>query len=203
MQKRCRDISSLTQTLFFIANYYNCFIDKETSFTVYSVMKYTRNLLLKSMHMDWYICQSKEKTLHGATDIVLDFYDGDPDVLGRCTFLFHPIAQNENKFKSCKFVIGPVKHPMISGQPLPLPAHLVPHTQPPPLALPSCIPVCPGGTGPGAPQQPTSVGPSYPIIPAPPGIPEAPIGPWVAAPASRCFFVSSRSAICLICTCYP
>lgn len=163
-------------------------------------MKYTRNLMLQSMHKDWYICQSEEKTLHGGSDIILDFYDGDPDVLGRCTFLFHPISQNENKFKQCKLGIGPVKRPMISGQPLPHPAHLVPHTPSPPPALPSCIPVCSQGAGPGEPGQPASVGPSSPVIPAPPGISEVPIGPWVTAPASRCFFAFfaiTRHTVCL------
>ena len=128
-------------------------------------MMYTRNLLLQSMHIDWYICQSDAKTLHGVTDIVLDFYDGDPDVLGRCTFLFHPIAQNENKYKMCKYVLGPIKHPMISGQPLPFPPHLMPKTPPPPPPFPSCIPVCPAGTvpsvgAPEAPVEPSAAGPS-------------------------------------------
>lgn len=137
-------------------------------------MMYTRNLLLQSMHTDWYICQSEKKTLHGATDIVLDFYDGDPDVLGRCTFLFHPIAQNENKYKMCKYVLGPVKHPMISGQPLPHPPHLMPHAPPPPPAFPSCIPVCPVGTGAGAQEKPPSV-----------GAPEVPMEPSVAGPSKQ------------------
>lgn len=133
-------------------------------------MMYTRNLLLQSMHIDWYICQSEAKTLHGVTDIVLDFYDGDPDVLGRCTFLFHPIAQNENKYKMCKYVLGPIKHPMISGQPLPHPPHLMPKTPPPPPAFPSCIPVCPAETVPA--ETVPSVGP-----------PEAPVEPSAAGPS--------------------
>lgn len=131
-------------------------------------MMYTRNLLLQSMHSDWYICQSEKKTLHGVTDIVLDFYDGDPDVLGRCTFLFHPIAQNENKYKMCKYVLGPIKHPMISGQPLPHPPHLMPPpTPPPPPAFPSCIPVCPAGTEAGAQEQPPSIGAPEPSVAGP------------------------------------
>ena len=143
-------------------------------------MMYTRNLLLQSMHLDWYICQSEKKYLHRATDIVLDFYDGDPDVLGRCTFIFHPIAQNENKYRMCKYVLGPVKHPMISGQPLPHPPHLMPHTPPPPPAFPSCIPVCPAGTGAGAQEQPPSV-----------GAPEVPMEPPVAGSSKQtlCYFL--------------
>ena len=147
-------------------------------------MMYTRNLLLQSMHMDWYICQSKKKSLHDVTDIVLDFYDGDPDVLGRCTFLFHPIAQSDNKYKMCKYVLGPVKHPMISGQPLPHPPHLMPQTPPPPPAFPSCIPVCPAGTGAGALEQPPSV-----------GAPEVPVEPSVAGPSM--FPLSSKTKIML------
>ena len=132
-------------------------------------MRFTRNFLLQSMHVDWYICQSKMKNLHTTTDVMLDFYNGEPDVLQRCTFLFHPIAQTENKLRMCKNVVGPVKNPIISGQPLPHPPHLVlPAPQPYP-ALPSCIPVCPAGTVGGAPGLPTSVGPSSPI-PSLPGI---------------------------------
>ena len=133
-------------------------------------MKYTSNLLLHSFHKDWHICQRKL----GDLDIILDYYDGDPDVLPRCTFIFRPTAQNENRFRWCTNVVGPVNKPFISGQPLPHPPHLVSHTTPQPPALPSCIPVCPAGTWGGAPEQPTSVGPSTPIIPSPP---EVSLGP--------------------------
>jgi len=120
--------------------------DKESSFYVFNVMKFSRSFLLKSMHKDWYICQSRKTKLHGSTDVQLDFYNGDPDVLERCTFSFEPIAQYEDKYKNCKNVAGPVTHPSISGQPLQHPAHLVPETPPSALTQPSCIPVCPAGT---------------------------------------------------------
>lgn len=128
-------------------------------------MKFARNYLLKSMHKDWYICQDKSKSIHINTDLKLDFYNGDPDVLNRCTFLFHPIPQTDNKYKMCKNVVGPMKHPSISGQPLPHPPHLVPKTQPPAIALPSCIPVCPAGTTSGGSGQTasTSLG-SSPLV---------------------------------------
>ena len=114
---------------------------------MYSVMKISRNLMLQSMHKDWYVCQSKTKVKE-KTDIKLDFYNGKPDVLNRCTFMFHPIAQNEDKYRMCKNVLGPVKHPEIVGQPLPHPPHLVPQKPNPPTALPACIPICAvGSTG--------------------------------------------------------
>lgn len=94
------------------------------------------------MHKDWYICESEKRVLHG-TELALDFYNGEPDVLDRCTFLAHPIPQNDNKLKNCKDVIGPVKAAEINGQPLPHPPHLVPKIPPSPAALPTCIPVCP------------------------------------------------------------
>ena len=114
---------------------------------MYSVMKISRNLMLQSMHKDWYVCQWKTKVKE-KTDIKLDFYNGKPDVLNRCTFMFHPIAQNEDKYRMCKNVLGPVKHPEIVGQPLPHPPHLVPQKPNPPTALPACIPICAvGSTG--------------------------------------------------------
>lgn len=118
------------------------FADKDSSFRIYSVMRYNRNFLFNSMHKDWYICESGQRKLH-ATKLALDFYNGDQDVLDRCTFLAHPIPQNDDKLKNCKNVLGPVEHPAINGQPLPNPPHLVSKTPPPPHALPSCIPVCP------------------------------------------------------------
>ena len=87
-------------------------------------------------------------TVHDSTNIQLDFYNGDPDVLERCTFSFEPIPQYDNKYKNCKNVVGPVKHRAISGQPLPHPPHLLPETPPPAPYWPSCIPVCkPGDLG--------------------------------------------------------
>ena len=142
-------------------------------------MKFTRNLMLQSMHQDWFICEKKSGSIHRASEIRLDFYDGDPDVLDRCTFIFHPIAQNENKYRMCKNVLGPVAHPYISGQPLPHPPHLVSKTPPPP-ALPSCIPLCPAGTAGGASVQPANFGPSSPNIPPSSG------SPSLAAAKSRC-----------------
>ena len=137
-------------------SYKSCFrfADKDSSFYIYSVMRYNRNFLFNSMHKDWYICESQKRKLH-RTALALDFYNGEPDVLDRCTFLAHPIPQNDNKLKNCKNVLGPVQHPEINGQPLPHPPHLVPKTPPPPPALPSCIPVCPA-TGP-VPSTPTGV----------------------------------------------
>lgn len=122
--------------------YYCLLTDKESTFLLYNVMKFSRSFLLKSMHPDWYICQSRHATLHGSTNIQLDFYNGDPDVLERCAFSFEPIPQYDNKYKNCKNVVGPVKHQAISGQPLPHPAHLLPETPPLPRYWPSCIPVC-------------------------------------------------------------
>ena len=129
------------------------FTDKDSSFHIYSVMRYNRNFLFNSMHKDWYICESVRRKLH-ATELALDFYNGEPDVLDRCTFLAHPIPQNDDKLKNCKNVLGPVQHPEINGQPLPHPPHLVPKTPPPPPALPACIPVCPAsGPAPSTPAE--------------------------------------------------
>ena len=123
------------------------FLDKDSSFNIYAVMYYARGLLFNSMHKDWYICESKKPDRHGP-ELVLDFYNGDPDVLTRCSFIIQPLQQNEDKLQNCKNVIGPVEHPAINGQPLPHPPHLVPHTPPPPFVLPACIPTCSaGGTG--------------------------------------------------------
>ena len=161
------------------------FTDKESTFTAISVMKFARNYLLSSMHKDWYICQDKKKSIHINPDLKLDFYNGDPDVLNRCTFLFHPIPQTDNKYKMCKNVVGPVAHPSISGQPLPHPPHLVPKTQPAALTLPSCIPVCPAGTKSGASGQTTSLGSSSPVIPSTPESLGAHSKPLIGA-KSRC-----------------
>ena len=119
-------------------------------------MKFGRNFLFKSMHKDWYICQNRERDVHGSTGIVLDFYNGEPDVLERCTFLFQPIPQSSDKQMNCRNVIGPVVHPSITGLPRPSPPHLVPYPPPPVPALPSCIPVCPASTMSG--QQTTARG---------------------------------------------
>ena len=108
-------------------------------------MKFSRSFLLKSMHGDWYICQSRKKRLHGPTDVELDFYNGEPNVLERCTFSFEPIPQYHNKYKNCRNVAGPVKHRFITGQPLPQSPDLVPKTAPSAPAQPSCIPVCTTG----------------------------------------------------------
>ncbi|XP_022790178.1 uncharacterized protein LOC111329682 isoform X1 [Stylophora pistillata] len=144
--------------------------DKEGTFRAFSVMRYTRNLMLQSMHRDWYICEKKAKSIHLASELKLDFYNGDPDVLIRCTFVFHPIAQNENKYRMCQRVEGPVVHPEISGQPLPHPPHLVSNA-PPSSSLPSCIPVCPAGQAGGASAGPGNFGPSIPSPPTSPGSP--------------------------------
>lgn len=134
-------------------------------------MKYSTNFLLKSMHNDWYICQGKEKGLHGSTHIKLDFYNGDPDVLERCTFSFMPISQYDNKYKNCRNVAGPVEHPAIAGQPLPHPPHLVAEEPSPPVpAQPTCIPVCSttesGGGVQGLKEASGSSVPSFPLEPS-------------------------------------
>lgn len=138
-------------------------------------MRYNRNFLFNSMHKDWYICESEKRVSHG-TELALDFYNGEPDVLDRCTFLAHPIPQNDNKLKNCKNVIGPVEHPAIQGQPLPHPPHLVPKTPPPPPALPSCIPVCPATESAG-----TSIPTGGSVVPESPTIPSIRKSP-------KCFF---------------
>ena len=144
------------------------FSDKDSSFYIYSVMKYTRNLLFSSMHKDWYICQSAKKNVLG-TEVNLDFYNGEPDVLDRCSFVVQPIQENDNKLMNCKNVVGPVEHPEINGQPLPHPPHLVPDTTPPPPALPVCIPVCPAGTTGETPGEQPNAGTSALTIPTSPG----------------------------------
>lgn len=178
------------------------FTDKESTFTAISVMKFARNYLLKSTHKDWYICQAKKKSIHLNTDLMLDFYNGDPDVLNRCTFLFHPIPQTDNKYKMCKNVVGPVKHPSISGQPLPHPPHLVSKTQPPALALPSCIPVCPAGTTSGASGQTTSLGSSSHVIPTKPGSPGGHFKPSSIRSKSRCLFLFLKVSKLRLFLCY-
>lgn len=140
--------------------------DKDSSFHVYNVMKFSRSFLLSSMHKDWYICEArKTSNLHDSTNVQLDFYNGDPDVLERCTFSFQPIPQYYDKFMNCKNVIGPVIHTSISGQPLPHPPHLVPETPPSAFAQPSCIPICPAGTVKGR-QREQSMVPRFPVEPS-------------------------------------
>ena len=145
-------------------------IDRDSSFYVYSVMLFTRNMLFGSIsHDDWYICQSKARHDKSETEVIIDFYNGDEKVLVRCTFLLHPIPPTDNKYKNCKQVAGPVEQPFISGQPLPHPPHLVPHYTPPPPVLPACLPVCPVRPSEEIPGLPPTVGPQVPLIPAPAG----------------------------------
>lgn len=108
-------------------------------------MKYFRNFLFHSMHDDWYICESDHHTTNVRTvrqkiKIIVDFYNGDPDVLDRCTFLLHPLPQNEDKFMHCKGAIGPDLPKMINGQTPPQLSALVPSAQA--HELPVCIPTC-------------------------------------------------------------
>lgn len=146
------------------------FSDKDSSFNVFAVMKNTQNLLFSSMHKDWCICESEKPDKHGP-EVVLDFYNGDPDVLTRCSFAVQPLQPNVNKLKNCRNVIGPVEHPAIEGQPLPHPPHLVPNTPPSPSALPECIPVCPAGTqAAGTPVGRASAGTSALTIPSSPWV---------------------------------
>ena len=105
-------------------------------------MRYSQNFLFRSTHEDWYICQSPKKKEFG-TSIILDYYNGEPDVLDRCTFVLSPIFKNP--LQHCKDALGPVKEPQINGQPLPHPSGLIQHTPAPPFVLPSCMPVCPSG----------------------------------------------------------
>lgn len=136
-------------------------------------MRYTRNFLFNSMHKDWYICQSDDKKKYWRP-IVLDFYNGEPDVLDRCTFLLNPIW--EGKFMHCKYALGPVEAPEITGQPLPHPPHLVESKPAPPVVLPACLPVCPAGPeGPAGATGTTPVGSKGAVtsavtIPSKPGI---------------------------------
>ena len=123
-------------------------------------MRYTRNFLFNSMHKDWYICQSDNKKKYWRP-IVLDFYNGEPDVLDRCTFLLNPIW--EGKLMHCKYALGPVEAPEITGQPLPHPPHLVESKPAPPFVLPACLPVCSAGSeGPAGPTGPAAAGPAGP-----------------------------------------
>ena len=130
-------------------------------------MKFSRSFLLASLHKDWYICQHQKSAsdIHNGTPLQLDFYNGDPDVLERCTFSFQPRSQSDDKYMNCKNVIGPVTHPSISRQPLPHPPHLVPETPSPAPAQPTCIPVCPAGSVGGMPGGQTKV-PGYPGEPS-------------------------------------
>ncbi|XP_074618669.1 uncharacterized protein LOC141877541 isoform X2 [Acropora palmata] len=133
--------------------------DKDSSFRIFSVMKLARNFLLNSWHKDWYICQSEKRKKYG-TQIILDYYNGQPDVLDRCTFVLSP--NWTEKYQHCKHSLGPLIAPEINGQPLPHPPHLVETTPAPPFVLPSCIPVCPAGnkeaTTQGAAAIPSSSG---------------------------------------------
>lgn len=149
------------------------FSDKDSSFTVYSVMSYTRNLIFNSMHKDWCICEA-EKPAWSGPEVLLDFYKGDPDVLTRCSFVVQPIQQNANKLQNCLNVLGPVEHPAIEGQPLPHPPHLVPQTPPSPPVLPVCIPVCPEGAKGGTSVGQPSAGATAPTTSSSPGVPSAP-----------------------------
>lgn len=149
------------------------FSDKDSSFTVYSVMSYTRNLIFNSMHKDWCVCEA-EKPAWSGPEVLLDFYKGDPDVLTRCSFVVQPIQQNANKLQNCLNVLGPVEHPAIEGQPLPRPPHLVPQTPPSPPVLPVCIPVCPEGAKGGTSVGQPSAGATAPTTSSSPGVPSAP-----------------------------
>jgi len=152
------------------------FSDRESSFHVFAVVKYSRNLLFGSVHKDWYICQQEKRKEHGM-EVLLDFYNGQPDVLDRCTFLVNPIAKNVNKLQNCQNVLGPVEFPEINGQPLPHPPHLVPHILPPPVVVPPCMPVCPAGPMGGAAARPPSAGTSAVTVTSPPGIPSVSTSP--------------------------
>lgn len=121
-------------------------------------MKYSRNFLFNAMHKDWYICQAEAKGTF-RTGVILDFYNGEPDVLDRCTALLSPIEGRE--LRNCRRALGPVQAPEINGQPLPHPPHLVETTPAPPFVLPPCLPVCTTGgmvaTSVGPPSAGTSV----------------------------------------------
>ena len=126
------------------------------------------------MHKDWYICEKsynkKQKSVHYISELVLDFYNGDPDVLDRCAFLVLPLNNTKKKFKNCKGVVGPVEAPEINGQDLPHPPHLVDHTSPPAAVLPPCMPVCPAGTMEGAQVGPASASTSAVTTFSPSGV---------------------------------
>ena len=102
-------------------------------------MRYSRNFLFHSTHDDWYICQSAKKKAFG-TSVILDYYNGQPDVLDRCTFVLSP--NFKDPLQNCKNALGPVKAPQINGEPLSHPSGLIRHKPAPPFVLPSCIPVC-------------------------------------------------------------
>ena len=128
-------------------------------------MKYTRNLLFNTIyHRDWYMCEEELPrtaiTVQGTMALILDYYNGQPHVLRRCTFIARPILASENKFKNCKNVVGPIEAPKITGQHLPHPPHLVQHTPPPAVVQPSCMPVCPTGAMGGVQEGPASTGTS-------------------------------------------
>ena len=133
-------------------------------------MSYTRNLIFNSMHKDWCVCEAEKLESHGS-EVLLDFYNGDPDVLTRCSFMVQPLQKNANKLQNCLNVLGPVEHPAIEGQPLPHPPHLVPQT--PPSVLPICIPVCPAGTMGGTLVGQPSAGTSALTTSSSPGKPSA------------------------------
>ena len=126
-------------------------------------MRYARNFLFRSTHEDWYICQSEKRKTFG-TEVILDYYNGEPDVLDRCTFLLNPILNNE--LRHCKNAIGPVKAPEINGQQFPHPPDLVQHTPAPPIVLPSCIPFCPPGKTEAASRSASGTGTSAVAIPS-------------------------------------
>lgn len=153
--------------------YCTFFSDKDSSFTVYSVMSFTRNLIFNSMHKDWCVCEAENPDWQGP-EVLLDFYNGDPDVLTRCSFMVQPLQQNANKLQNCLNVLGPVKHPEIEGQPLPHPPHLVPHTPPSPPVPPICIPVCPAGIMEETAVGHPNAGTSSPTTTSSPGVPSAP-----------------------------
>ena len=126
------------------------------------------------MHKDWYICEESynknQKSVHHISELALDFYNGDPDVLERCAFLVSPLEDTKKKFKNCKGVIGPIEAPNINGQELPHPPHLVDHKSPPAVVLPSCMPVCPVGAMGGAQVGLASAGTSAVTTFSPPGV---------------------------------
>ena len=126
-------------------------------------MRYARNFLFHSTHDDWYICQSEKRKKFG-TEVILDYYNGEPDVLDRCTFILNPILNN--KLRYCKNALGPVKAPEINGQPFPHPPDLVQHTPAPPIVLPSCIPFCPPGKTEAVTQSASGTGTSAVAIPS-------------------------------------
>ncbi|XP_068695497.1 uncharacterized protein [Montipora foliosa] len=148
--------------------------DRDSSFQIFSVMKFARNLLFNSWHQDWYICQSEDRKDYG-TKLILDFYNGEPDVLDRCTFILNPFWKH--KYQNCKYSLGPVEAPGINGQPLPHPPHLIEKTPASPVVLPSCIPMCPVGTKEATTQAAVAI----------PSTPEVSIG---SSPRKKCVTVN-------------